>query len=505
MRQTPPLELDPESKLPAYVQIRNQLHQRIVQGDLPSGERLPPERELARSLGVSRTTVVSAYGELKAEGLVQGHVGRGTIVVGGAAWTDAQPVAWPAYFSETGRRIARYAQPVELVSLRLSSHPVVVSLALGMPDPALLSPERLKQAWEAVVGRLGAAAVGPCSVQGIPAVRELISTRARERGVEVSPESVTVVNGSQHGLDLLLRLLVEPGDTVLVEVPTYFVALQCFQSRGVRIIGVPMDENGMDVERVELLLARYRPRLIYTVPTYQNPTGATMSLKRRERLLTLAQRYQVPIVEDDPFGDLYFDEPPPLPIKALDRHGHVLYLSTFSKSLAPGLRVGWLVAPGPVVERAALLNGMAELHPNTVGQHLVVEFARRGWLEEQIAQARTTYKARCQAMIAALQHHRLRGMCWAEPGGGMFLWLQLPEQVDAQDLLAETVRQGVAFLPGSLMYPADGPHNVCRLNFSVPDETAIEQGIATIVTAARQLLRRPAGAPEGQVVISPIV
>ncbi len=505
MSETTHLQLDPDSKAPVYVQIRNLLRQQILQGDLPSGERLPPERELARSLGVSRTTVVRAYSELKAEGLAQGHVGRGTVVAGGAASSDAQPIAWPACFSGMGRRIARYAQPVELLSRQLGSRPIVISLALGVPDPTLLSSERLTQAWEAVVGELGAAAVGPCPVQGIPAVRELICTRARQRGLQISPDGVTMVNGSQHGLDLLLRLLVEPGDTVLVEVPTYFVGLQCFQSRGVRIIGVPVDEEGMDVERVELLLARYRPRLIYTVPTYQNPTGATMSLKRRERLLALAQQYQVPIVEDDPFGDLHFDEPPPPPIKALDRHGHVLYLSTFSKSLAPGLRVGWLVAPSPVVQRAALLNGMAELHPNTVGQHLVVEFAQRGWLEELIDRARNTYKARCLAMDAALRQRRLPGMRWAVPAGGMFLWLQLPEQVDVQNLLAETMKQGVAFLPGSLMYPTGGPRNVCRLNFSVPDEQAIEQGIATIVTVARRLLRQPTLTPEGQVVSGPIV
>jgi len=336
-------------------------------------------------------------------------------------------------------------------------------------------------------------------------VRELICARAQQRGLGIGPESVTMVNGSQHGLDLLLRLLLEPGDAVLVEIPTYFGALQCLQSRGLRIIGVPVDEDGMDVERVELLLARYRPRLIYTVSTYQNPTGATMSLERRERLLALAQQYQVPIVEDDPFGDLHFDESPPPPIKALDRHGHVLYLSTFSKSLAPGLRVGWLVAPTPVVQRAALLNGMAELHPNTVGQHLVVEFARRGWLEELIGQARNRYRARCLAMDTALQRRRLPGTRWSVPAGGLFLWLQLPEQVDVQNLLAETVKQGVAFLPGSLMYHTSGPRSVCRLNFSVPDEQAIEKGIATIISTARRLLRQPARKPEGQEVSGPIV
>lgn len=499
------LLLDSDSQLPVYVQIRNQLREQILHGDLPAGAQLPPERTLARSLGISRTTVVNAYGELKAEGLVEGRVGRGTVVVGEANWMEAQPIAWPAHFSSLGRRLAQYTQGAELPALRLSAQPGVVSFALGLPDPSLLPPERLREAWDAIVGRLGASVVGAGPVQGDRAVREVIAARMRERGVTVAPEGIAVVNGSQHGLDLLLRLLVEPGDTVLVGIPTYFGALQCFQAWGVRIIGVPVDEHGMDVGRVEFLLARYRPKFIYTVPTYQNPTGATMSLERRERLLALAQRYHVPIVEDDPFGDLYFDEMPPPPIKALDRHGYVLYLGTFSKNLAPGLRVGWLVAPSPVIERAILLNQVTELQPNTAGQHLVVEFARRGWLEEQIAQARSIYGTRCQAMDAVLRRHRLPGLRWTVPKGGMFLWLQLPEQVDAQVLLTETGRRGVVFLPGALMYPGDDPRNVCRLNFSVPDRPSIEQGIATIVAALRQLLKKPAEASTGQAATRPIV
>lgn len=500
------LQLDSESKLPVYVQIRNQLRERILNGDMPASTQLPPERALARSLGVSRTTVVNAYDELEADGLVKGYVGRGTIVVGAATWMGAQPIAWAAHFSGMGHRLAQHAQPPELLTLaRLSAQPGVISLALGLPDPTLLSPERLQQAWEMVIGRLGAAAVGVCPVQGTPAVREMIATRMCAREVTVSPEGIVVVNGSQHGLDLLLRLLAEPGDAVLVEVPTYFGALQCFQAWGVRLIGVPVDEEGMDIERVEFLLARYRPRFIYTVPTYQNPTGATMSLERRERLLALAQRYQVPIVEDDPFSDLYFHQPPPPPIKALDQHGHVLYLSTFSKNLATGLRVGWLVAPNPLIERATLLNQVTELQPNTIGQHLVVEFARQGWLDEQIESARSTYSARCQVMDAALQRHRLPDLHWVVPKGGMFLWLRLPERANAQALLVETGQQGVVFLPGSLTYPAGGARNVCRLNFSVPDQEAIEQGIATITAALDRLLRRPAEATGQRLANNPIM
>ena len=500
------LQLDRESKLPAYVQIRNQLRGQILDGALPAGAQLPPERVLARSLGVSRTTVVNAYDELEAEGLVRGYVGRGTIVIGEGAWSAAHPIAWPAHFSGLGRRLARHAQPTELATLhRLSVQPDVISLALGLPDPTLLSPERLQRAWEGVVGRLGTAAVGVCPVQGVLAVREVIAARMHKRGVTAHPEHLVVVGGSQHGLDLVLRLLSEPEDAVLVETPTYFGALQCFQTWGVRLITVPVDEHGMDVERAEFMLARYHPRFIYTIPTYQNPTGATMSLERRERLLALAQRYQIPIVEDDPFGDLHFHQPPPPPIKALDRHGHVLYLSTFSKSLAPGLRVGWLMAPAPLVERAILLNQVTELQPNTAGQHLVVEFARQGWLEEQIALARSTYGSRCQAMDAALRRRRLPGVRWEVPGGGMFLWLRLPEQVDAHDLLVETGQRGVVFLPGSLMYPAGGPRNVCRLNFSVPDEAAIAHGVEAIVAGLGHLLRRPVDTSDERMAAGPVV
>jgi DNA-binding transcriptional MocR family regulator len=336
-------------------------------------------------------------------------------------------------------------------------------------------------------------------------VREVIAARSRERGISVRPEGVAVVNGSQHGLDLLLRLLTEPGDSVLVETPTYVGALQSFLAWGVRLIEVPVDEQGMDVDKVEFLLDRSRPRFIYTVPTYQNPTGSTMTLKRRERLLELAQQHQVPILEDDPFWDLYFDEPPPPPIKALDRYGHVLYLSTFSKTLAPGLRVGWLAAPGPVVDRVAMLNGVTELLPNTVGQHLVEEFAQRGWLDAQLTLARSAYAARCQAMDAALTHHSIPKARWTLPGGGVFLWLQLPEGVDAQELLDETGQRGVVFLPGHHMYASDGPRNTCRLCFSVPGEEEIEQGVAVIASALKRLMLRPTEPSHERIVSGPVV
>ncbi|HDQ71746.1 MAG TPA: PLP-dependent aminotransferase family protein [Chloroflexi bacterium] len=485
------LEIDTQSNIPAYLQICHQLRDQILQGDIPTGTQLPPERTLASALGVSRSTIVNAYGELKAEGLATGYVGRGTIVETPPTHLGSHPIAWPVHLSALGHRLTQYPHTADLPALRLSGRPDVVSFALGLPDTDLIPPDRLAVAWQAIVERFGPTAINMCPPQGLPAVREAIARRMERRGTTVAPEHIIVVNGSQHGLDLLLRLLVEPGDTILSEVPTYFGALRCFQTWGARIIGVPVDERGMDVARVESLLARYHPKFIYTVPTYQNPTGATMSLERRQRLLALAQQYQVPIVEDDPFSDLYFDDPPPPPIKALDRHGHVLYLSTFSKSLAPGLRVGWLAAARPIVQHAALLNQITELQPNTIGQHLVVEFARRGWLEDQIVQARAAYKERCAAMDATLKRRRAPGLRWTSPTGGMFLWLHLPEAITARELLEESARQGAIFLPGDLMHLSDGHSNTCRLNFSIPDPPAIERGITAMMTALKKLLDRP--------------
>ena len=488
-----------ESPVPAYVQIRNHLRAQILRGDLAPGTRLPPEREMARLLGVSRTTVVSAYDELAAEGLVEARVGRGTVVVGPPSPPGSegvQPIAWPAHLSSLAQRLQGPTDAELLTLLELSARPGVISFAGGLPDPDLIPSHRYAEAWEAVLKEVGTAAAASSPVQGIAPLRDLIAERLAQRGIAATPEHITVISGSQQGLDLLTRLLTEPGDTVLCEAPTYFGALQAFRVQGLRAIGVPMDRDGMDVGRVEALVARYRPRFIYTIPTYQNPTGATLSLERRERLLAIAQKYQVPVVEDDPLGDLWFQEPPPPPIKALDERGHVIYLGTFSKSLAPGLRVGWLAAPRPVVDMVLLLRRVADLQSNTAGQYLVVEFARRGWLDEGIALARATYGARCRAMDEALRQHMPRGAEWLLPGGGLYLWLRLPEGVDAHRLLQEAGREGVVFLPGRVLYPDMGPRNVCRLSYTALREEDIARGVAILARGVRRFLQGKALAPQ---------
>lgn len=502
-----PKKSERPNNLPTYMQIRNQLREQILRGDLAPGKRLLPERKMAQQLGVSRTTVVAAYDELLAEGLVEARVGHGTVVSRSIRLGDAttQPIPWLAQFGSLAQRLQSAASAEQQMLGQLCCAPDLISLAYGSPDPDLFPMERFQVASEAVIRREGSDVLDYSERQGIGSLRDVIVSRMSRLNVSTTPEHVLVVNGSMQGIDLLVRLLTDPGDTVIVESPTYLGALQAFQAQGLRIVGVPVDQDGMDVERVEFLLARYRPRLIYTGATFQNPTGTTMPAERRVKLLALARRYQVPIVEDDPFGMLHFDALPPAPIKSLDDSGHVIYVSTFSKCFSPGLRVGYIVAPQPVIEAATLIRKMADLAPNTLGQYLIVEFAQRGWLDEHIDNIRAKYAARCRAMDAALKQHFPPGAKWQKPAGGIFMWVELPEPITSQDLLSETVKRQVGFLPGSLMFVDNVRRNGCRLNFSWNVEKDIERAISVMGSSLRQLLRHQAKEPAEKTGVDSIV
>jgi 2-aminoadipate transaminase len=250
-----------------------------------------------------------------------------------------------------------------------------------------------------------------------------------------------------------------------------------------------MDKEGMQTDVLERLLARYRPQLIYTLPTFQNPSGKVMSHERRQELLSLAQRYQVPILEDDPYSELCYSNPPPPPLKSFDRQGYVIYLSTFSKILFPGIRLGWLVAPRPVVDRLASVKQHADLHSNTPAQWALTEFIQRGWLGEHITTLRQVYPRRYQAMLAALRTHVPRGLRWNEPAGGFYLWCHLEEGLRSKDLLAEAVQRRVAFVVGEAFHADGGGQDTLRLNFTYQNEQGIQEGIRRLSEALTTLMR----------------
>ncbi|HEX9007218.1 MAG TPA: PLP-dependent aminotransferase family protein, partial [Bacteroidota bacterium] len=336
-----------EDPAPLYRQIFHQIREMILSGQLPPGHRLPPERRLAEALGVTRATVINAYEELKVQGLVDARVGHGTVVLhaknpppvdDGAV----RSIAWSHYFRDEG---LRPPDPLVRNLLEMATRPDVISLAIGLPSPRHLPVALLRDLMSGTLEEIGPQALLQTPTEGLLSLRDALSRWLTKRGIACSAEDLLILSGSQQGLHLAARIFLNPGDTIIVEAPTYFGAKEAFRRAGARLISVETDDDGMQVDRLAALLQHHRPKLIYTLPTFQNPSGAVLSLERRRRLLQLASSYGIPILEDDTYTELRYDGPLLPPLKALDNAGIVLSLGTFSKILFPGLRLGWLVAP----------------------------------------------------------------------------------------------------------------------------------------------------------------
>ncbi|MFQ6116946.1 MAG: PLP-dependent aminotransferase family protein, partial [Candidatus Bipolaricaulia bacterium] len=322
-----------------------------------------------------------------------------------------------------------------------------------------------------------------CAIEGYLPLRRLLAAQ-----MGLSPSEILITTGSQQGLYLLARALLAPGDFVVVEAPTYLGALQVFRAAGARLIGVPVDEEGMDLRMLENVLSRTPPKFIYTLPTFQNPAGATLGLKRRRRLLELAYRYRVPIVEDDPYSLLRYEGEALPPLKTLDTHGYVIYLSTFSKVLFPGLRVGWLAAPQRVIEHLSRMKQMIDIFTNSLAQAVIYQFRRRGLLEGHLELVRKEYRRRLDAMVEALKSHCPK-IEFAVPEGGYFIWCRLERGVTARELLREALRERVSFLTGELFYPDGRGQEEIRLTFTSQPPDVIAEGIRRLGRAMRRLKR----------------
>lgn len=482
------VELDRSRELPLYLQISRQIRDQIRSGELPPGTRLPPERRLAAMLGVNRTTVVNAYRELAAEGLIVGHVGRGTIVAGaagdGAATGEPRGIPWGQLFTEATDVMN---DPLLRDTMLVSARADVISLATGIPSPELYPIDAIRALLDEALHTAGQELLQHCPTEGYPPLRAALADWMAGNGPPPEPDQVLVVAGSQQGLYLLARALLEPGDLVAVESPTYLGAIQVFRAAGARLLPIPVDADGMRVGLLEDLIARRRPKLIYTLPTFQNPTGATMSLERRHRLLALAAREQVPVVEDDPYGALRYDGRPIPPLRALDSHGSVIYLSTLSKVLFPGFRIGWIAGPRPLIERLALMKQIVDLDTNPLAQWAVWAFLDRGLLAEHVERLRQAYPRRRDAMLAAIERHCAGMLTCERPDGGLYVWGRLADGLRARDLLPEAARRGVAIAPGSSFHPDGEGENTLRLNFTLPREEEIDLAIARLGEAIAAL------------------
>lgn len=486
------IRIDKNSPIPIYLQISGGIKDLILGGKLPEGFRLPPERTLARALGVNRTTILNAYRELKADSLVDAHVGRGTTVLPRRftekASTEIAPPPWGQLVREGG---AQAQDPLLRNLLELTERPDTISLAVGLPAPELLPLDALSKVESALYAEIGPTVLLHSPTEGVTSFRQALAEFSATRGIQCSPAEILVTSGSQQVLDLAARVFIEPGDAVIVEEPSYIGALLTFRRAQARLIGVPTDQDGMRVDILEEVLARRRPKFIYTLPTYQNPSGAVMTLERRRRLLELAYRHQAPILEDDPYSELHYEGEAPPSLAALDQHGYVMHLSSFSKVLFPGLRVGYLIAPRPVIRQLALAKQSVDLHSNTPGQFILERFLRDGHLARHLRAVRAEYAERRDTMEAALRREAPAGVSWNRPSGGFYFWLRLPDSIPSARLLALASERRVAFLPGAACFPSEPVEHRLRLNFTFAPVDQINEGVARLMDAVRAAAQEP--------------
>src|SRR5256712_4245394 len=425
--------IDRKSPVPMAGELQAQLQRLIRGGVLAPGLKLPASRDLARTLGVNRARVVLAYEELVAAGWARAHVGRGPFVPGagrpgvGVAAPPAvaprkgdghgparAPLNWSAFFSRSARIVESEAERRRALTPPMPAESGLISFAGGMPDSGLFPTDAFRRVLNDVVRDEGETLLQYYPVAGYPPLRRYLATYLLRFGLEARPDDILIVNGSQQGFDLIARTFLDPGDAVAIEQPTYPRAMQVFRAFGAQLLGVPWTPAGPDVEALERLLARRAPKLLYCQPTCHNPTGLTMSGETAERLLASAVRHQVPVVEDGFDASLYYGTRPPGPLNARDREGVVVYIGTFSKILFPGLRLGWPVAPPPVMERLAAAKQLADLHTSALLQAAVHRFCERRLLERHAARIAAEYRRRRDTLVAALNRRMPEGVTGAE-------------------------------------------------------------------------------------------
>lgn len=387
----------------------------------------------------------------------------------------------------------RYAQRTQHIKgsairelLKLGEERQVISFAGGMPAPEAFPAVELEEAMHRVVAQSDGMAFQYSSTEGFLPLREMIARHTLRYGLAITAENILITSGSQQGLDLLGKIFINPGDRIVVEAPTYLGALQAWNAYGAEYVPVPMDEQGMKMDALEETL-RTGPKFIYVLPNFQNPSGVTLSAARRLRLVELANHYGVPIIEDDPYGQLRYEGSHIPAVSVLDKrdrtdcetcyYGNVIYLSTFSKLLAPGLRVAWMVAAPEVIQKLVQAKQGTDLQTATFNQMLVYEIAREGFLDRHVKSLRDLYRTRRDAMLTALSEHFPPSVHWTRPQGGLFLWVTLPEGIDAREMLQMALDERVAFVPGGAFYPCGGGANTMRLNFSNANPEQIYEGI----------------------------
>ncbi|MDA3846794.1 MAG: PLP-dependent aminotransferase family protein [Vallitaleaceae bacterium] len=489
------LSIDNNIKKPLYRQIADQIETLIRKGDLPSGYILPPERKLAEVLSVNRTTVLNAYRSLKADGLVISKVGQGTMV----DYTDASPMKikkelMPLYLDHLYATNGRYKMSkFEERLLKYTSDKSLISFAVGIlnRNDYPFGENHLIKLSETYGEKL----LEHTPFRGIDELIKELINYMKAYNVNTHSTEMLITSGSQQGISLVADIFINPGDVVIVEDPTYFLGKQVFEMKGAKVIGVPMETDGMDMNFLEQILKTTTVKLIYTMPNQHNPTNFNTSTEKKVRLLQLAYEYQAVILEDGAYNDLAFDGNKPITLKSMDYNDQVIYLGTFSKVYSIGIRLGWLIASSEIIERLAYIKHLRDIHTSSISQWLIYDLLARGVIQQGIRDIARINKEKLNQFIHCfdkLQMDQL-GITYEIPSGSIYLWMKLPDTIDTEELLQIAMKEGVVFVPGQLFSVGSKEGHNIRINFVYVADTMVEEGLKRLKTAIIKALEMKEG------------
>ena len=391
---------------------------------------------------------------------------------------------WETTFA---RRTTNMRSSIIRELLKITQRPGIISFAGGLPAPELFPVREFREACDFVLTEIPERALQYGPTQGIKGLLDYLAEQGQKYGVPSLAENILITNGSQQALDLIGRVFIDEGDTILTESPTYLGAIQAWRLYDPKFVTVPIDDRGMRVDQLEEILQRENVKFIYVLPNFHNPGGTTMPLERRKKLVRLAAQHGAFIVEDDPYGELRFEGKDIPPITSLHKE-NVIYLSTFSKTLAPGLRLGWISGPSDIIGRLGQAKQGADLHTGTFVQYIAHDICERGLLKRHVRKIRAEYRLRRDVMLEAMKQHFPPQVTWTRPSGGLFLWVRRPAEIDTEPLFKAALDEQVAFVPGYVFYPNGGGKNTMRLNFSCMPPPQIEEGIERLGRAIKRQL-----------------
>ncbi|MBA9027736.1 aminotransferase-like domain-containing protein [Peribacillus huizhouensis] len=473
--------LNKSSQTPLHQQIYEYIQSKIMNGEWSVGTRIPTQRDLAKKFQVNRSTIVYALGELTADGLIESKVGKGTIVVNNT-WSilaSTPPPDWNSYVKS-----GSYQPNIQMIQEinKAESNPKIIRLGTGELSHELLPAEKMQQMFQS---RSKIFSLGYSEPKGSIHLRELLSEYLKAKGIIASPSSILIVSGGLQALQLISLGLLHRGSTILLETPSYLNSVHVFQSAGMNLLGIPMDQDGILTDSIGRFKRQHNGALLYTIPSFHNPTGVLMSANRRIDLLNVCKKDRLPIIEDDVYGDLWFERSPPIPLKAIDNQGLVLYMGSMSKTVGPGLRIGWIVGPEPVIDRLSDIKMQTDYGSSSLSQFAVAEWLSSGFYDEHIKKIRAELKCRRDFTIALLHKHFHDLATWNMPEGGFYIWLSIQKQISIRKLFEKALNEGILLNPGNVYDRNDQQH--LRLSYSYASPGQLKKGLIRLSELIQEL------------------